>query len=65
MRKNEHDDMVFSDRVGLVQTEAEKLAVLKKDLQEGLDDVAAGRVSEIDEVFARLKTQFPEENVRV
>jgi hypothetical protein len=42
-----------------VQTEAEKLAALKKDLQEGLDDVAAGRVSELDEVFTRLKSQFP------
>jgi predicted transcriptional regulator len=49
----------FSVTVAPVQTEAEKLAALRKDLQEGLDDVATGRVGELDEVFARLKSQFP------
>lgn len=52
-------DTIFAVTVAPVQTEAEKLAALKKDLQEGLDDVAAGRVSEFDEVFARLKSRFP------
>ena len=52
-------DTMFSVTVAPVQTEAEKLAALKKDLQEGLDDVTAGRVRELDEVFARLKSQFP------
>lgn len=52
-------DTMFSVTVAPVQTEAEKLAALKKDLQEGLDDVTADRVRELDEVFARLKSQFP------
>lgn len=49
----------YSVTVAPVQTEAEKLAALKKDLQESLDDIAVGRVSELDEVFARLKLRFP------
>ena len=52
-------DAMFSVTVASVQTEAEKLAALKKDLQEGLDDVTADRVGELDEVFARLKSRFP------
>jgi hypothetical protein len=52
-------DTMFSVTVAPVQTEVEKLAALKKDLQEGMDDVTAGKVSELDEVFARLKSRFP------
>jgi hypothetical protein len=50
---------MFCVTVAPVQTDAEKLAALKKDIQEGWDDVSAGRVSELDEVFKRLKSQFP------
>ena len=52
-------DTKFSITVAPVQTEAEKPAALKKDLQEGLSDIEAGRVSEFDEVFVRLKSRFP------
>jgi hypothetical protein len=38
--------------------EAEKLAALQRELQAGLNDLAAGRVSEGADVFARLKTRF-------
>jgi len=38
-----------------VESETGKFAALKRDLQVGLDDLAAGRVSNAGEVFARLK----------
>jgi hypothetical protein len=38
--------------------DAEKLADLKRELQMGLDDLAAGRVNDGDAVFARLRTRF-------
>ncbi len=41
-------------------TEEEKLVALRHDIEEGLVDVAAGRVSDGDAVFARLKTCFPD-----
>lgn len=41
------------------ESETEKLASLQRDLQAGLDDLAAGRVSEGADVFARLRARFP------
>ena len=49
----------FSVTVEPVESEPEKLAALQRDLQAGLDDLAAGRVSDGRQVFARLKTRFP------
>jgi hypothetical protein len=40
------------------ETEAEKLISLRHDLQTGLDDIAAGQVSDGADVFARLKALF-------
>lgn len=40
------------------ESEAEKLEALRRDLQAGLDDLAAGQVSDGADVFARLKTRF-------
>jgi len=54
-------DARFSVTVEPAESEAEKLAALQRDLQVGLDDLAAGRVSNGWEVFARLKTRFPAE----
>ena len=51
----------FSVTVEPAESEAEKLAALQRDLQAGLDDLTAGRVSDGRQVFARLKTQFPAE----
>jgi hypothetical protein len=48
----------FSVTVEPAKSEAEKLAALQRDLQAGLDDLAAGRVSEGVQVFARLKARF-------
>ncbi len=52
-------DARFAVTVEPAETEAEKLAALQRDLQAGLDDLAAGRVSEGKDVFARLKARFP------
>jgi len=51
----------FSVTVEPAESEPEKLAALQRDLQAGLDDLAAGRVSDGQQVFARLKAQFPAE----
>jgi hypothetical protein len=51
----------FSVTVEPAESEPEKLAALQRDLQAGLADLAAGRVSDGPQVFARLKTQFPAE----
>ena len=48
----------FSVTIEPTETEAEKLAALQQDLQAGLDDLAAGRVSDGRQVFARLKARF-------
>ena len=40
------------------ESKAEKLAASERDLQAGLDDLAAGRVSDGQDVFTRLKAQF-------
>ena len=48
----------FSVTVEPAESESEKLAALQRDLQAGLDDLAAGRVSDGRQVFARLKARF-------
>jgi hypothetical protein len=49
----------FSVTVEPAESEPEKFAALQRDLQAGLSDLAAGRVSDAREVFSRLKSQFP------
>ena len=51
-------DDQFAVTVESVESEAEKLAALQSGLQAGLDDLAAGRVNEGEDVFARLKARF-------
>jgi hypothetical protein len=51
----------FSVTIEPAESEAQKPAALQRDLQTGLDDLAAGRVSDSRQVFARLKTRFPTE----
>ena len=48
----------FALTVEPAETEAERLAALQRDLQAGIDDLAAGRTSNGREVFARLKARF-------
>ena len=48
----------FALTVEPAETEAERLAALQRDLQTGLDDLAAGRASNGSEVFGRLKARF-------
>ncbi|MBV8337596.1 MAG: hypothetical protein JO358_19595, partial [Alphaproteobacteria bacterium] len=45
----------FAVTVEPAESEAEKLAALQRDLQAGLEDLAAGRVSDGEEVFTRLR----------
>lgn len=52
-------DARFAVTVEPAGSEAERLAALQRDLQAGLDDIATGRVSDGNEVFARLKARFP------
>jgi hypothetical protein len=52
-------DARFAVTIAPAESEAERLAGLQRDLQAGLDDLAAGRVSDGQEVFARLKARFP------
>jgi hypothetical protein len=52
-------DARFAVTVEPEESDAEKLDALRRELQAGLDDLAAGRVSEGSEVFARLKKRFP------
>jgi hypothetical protein len=47
----------------LEKGDAEKLARLRDELQKGLDDLAAGRVSDGKDVFAHLKARFPSDRV--
>jgi hypothetical protein len=54
---NTHDTEPFT--IEPIQTEAEKLAALRGDIQEGLADIKEGKVSDMEAVFARLKSQFP------
>jgi hypothetical protein len=52
-------DARFAVTVEPEESDAEKLDALRRELQAGLDDLAAGRVSEGKDVFARLKKRFP------
>lgn len=49
----------FALTVEPVLSEAERLEALRRDVQEGLDASAAGRVVDGDVVFARLREKFP------
>lgn len=51
-------DARFAVTVEQAESEAEKVAALQRDIQTGLDDLTAGRVSDGEEVFARLKQRF-------
>lgn len=52
-------DARFAVTVEPAESEADKLGALERDLQVGLDDLAAGRASDAAEVFARLRERFP------
>lgn len=52
-------DARFAVTIEPAESEAETLAALLRELQVGLDDSAAGRVSDGADVFARLKALFP------
>lgn len=52
-------DARFAVTIEPAEAEAEKFAALQRALQAGLDDIAAGRVSNGADVFARLKALFP------
>lgn len=41
------------------ESDAERLAWLRRELQTGLDDLSAGKVSNGKVVFAELKKRFP------
>lgn len=41
------------------QTEEQKLTALRRDIQEGIEDINAGCVIDGATVFAELKTRFP------
>ncbi|MBF0178063.1 MAG: hypothetical protein HQL63_14640 [Magnetococcales bacterium] len=41
------------------QTEEEKLATLRRDIQEGVEDANAGRIIDGATIFAELKAKFP------
>ena len=49
----------FAVTVEPEESDAEKLEALRNELQAGLDDLAAGRVSDGMDVFVRLKRRFP------
>jgi hypothetical protein len=52
-------DARFAVTVEPAENEAEKLGAFRRDLQAGLNDLAAGRASEGKDVFTRLKARFP------
>jgi predicted transcriptional regulator len=49
----------FAVTIEAEASESEKLEVLRRELQAGLDDLAAGKVRDGKEVFAELKKRFP------
>jgi len=51
-------DTPFEITIEPIMSEAERLAALCHDLQEGLDASAAGRVIDGEEVFARMRAKF-------
>lgn len=50
---------VLTEGVRLVEARERKRAELEALIQEGLDDVAAGRTIPAEDVFAELKARFP------
>jgi hypothetical protein len=54
-------DARFALTVEPVETETAKLESLRRDLQAGLDDIAAARLIEGDALFAELRALFPPE----
>ncbi len=57
--KRPPSDARLSVTVEPTQTEAKKLTALRRDMQGGLADIKESRISDIEAVFARLKSQFP------
>jgi predicted transcriptional regulator len=53
-------DARFIVTVESAESEEEKLEWLRQAIQEGLDDIEAGRVYDAEEVFAELKSRFPQ-----
>jgi antitoxin ParD1/3/4 len=49
---------VLREGVRLIQDREAKLAALKAEIQKGLDDVDAGRVKPMEEVFERLIAKY-------
>ena len=52
-------DARFAVTIEPEESEAEKLEALRREIQAGLDDLAAGKVQEGENVFAELKKRFP------
>jgi predicted transcriptional regulator len=52
-------DARFIVTVESAQSEEEQLAALRRDIEEGLADIEAGRVYDAEEVFAELKARYP------
>lgn len=49
---------VVAVTIEATQNETEKLEPLRRDLQQGIDDLDAGRSSDAEAVFVRLKERF-------
>ena len=52
-------DARFTVTIEPAESDAEKLRSLKRDVAAGVDDLTAGRTSDSEAVFARLKRRFP------
>lgn len=52
-------DARFIVTVETALTDDEELDALRQAIREGLDDIAAGRVHDGEEVFAELKARYP------
>lgn len=51
-------DARFAVTVEAAEDEAAKLDALRRDIEAGVADLDAGRVSDGEDVFARLRTRF-------
>ena len=51
-------DARFTITVEPAQSDAERLEALRRDIQEGLADIEAGRVHDMDDVFDRLDARL-------
>ena len=49
---------VVREALRRMEEEKKRFEKLKADLQEGLDDIEAGRVADGEEVFARLRAKY-------